>query len=331
MRSITDLPAPAAMARFPADFAPRFLLTVDTEEEFDWHAPFRRGGHGLDHVPHLRKFQHFCDRHGVAPVYLIDHPIATSPAAIEILREAALDGRAEIGVQLHPWVNPPFTEELCDFNSFSGNLPADLEHEKFRVLHDCIAAATGVKPLIYRAGRYGLGPHTAAILRGAGIAVDSSVRARFDYTGAGGVNYRYHPAHPYWADDERTLLELPLTTVFSGGWRRMGDRLYPALWRVPMLRGILARSGLLERIPLTPEGITVAEAKRGIDAALAEGLPLLVFSFHSPSLHPGNTPYVRHEEDLARFYNWWRDIFAYLTQRGVQPTSVAEITTAVQR
>lgn len=319
------------MARFPAGFGPRFLLTVDTEEEFDWNAPFRRGGHGLDHVPHLRKFQHFCDGHGVAPVYLIDHPIATSPAAIEILREAVRDGRAEIGAQLHPWVNPPFTEELCDFNSFSGNLPPQLEHEKFRVLHDCIAGAMGAKPLIYRAGRYGLGPHTATILRGAGIAVDSSVRARFDYTSAGGVNYRHHPAHPYWADDERTLLELPLTTVFSGGWRRMGDRLYPALWRMPMLRGILARCGLLERIPLTPEGITVAEAKRGIDAALAEELPLLVFSFHSPSLHPGNTPYVRHEEDLARFYNWWREIFAYLAQQGVRPTSISAITDAVQR
>ena len=88
---------------------------------------------------------------------------------------------------------------------------------------------------------------------------------------------------------------------------------------------------LLERIPLTPEGITVAEAKRGIDAALAEELPLLVFSFHSPSLHPGNTPYVRHEEDLARFYNWWREIFAYLAQQGVRPTSISAITDAVQR
>jgi hypothetical protein len=35
-------------------------------------------------------------------------------------------------------------------------------------------------------------------------------------------------------------------------------------------------------------------------------LPVLVFSFHSPSLAPGFTPYVRNEDDLLRFYDWWR-------------------------
>src|SRR5690606_39294261 len=46
----------------------------------------------------------------------------------------------------------------------------------------------------------------------------------------------------YWLDEERRLLELPLTTVFWGLLRRQGDALYPALWRTPRLRGLLARS-----------------------------------------------------------------------------------------
>jgi hypothetical protein len=163
------------------------------------------------------------------------------------------------------------------------------------------------------------------------IAIDSSVRAKFDYSAAGGPNYRRHPLTPYWLDDERTLLELPLTTVFWGMLRRQGEWLYPALWRTPRLRGGLSRLGLLERIPLTPEGVSVDEAIRGIDMALDDGLPVLVFSFHSPSLRPGHTPYVRSGDDLDMLYDWWRRVLAYLELRGIKPVSVAQIMQAVER
>jgi len=114
--------------------------------------------------------------------------------------------------------------------------------------------------------------------------------------------------------------------MFTGCLRRWGQTLYPLLGRVPRLLGALARGGLLERIPLSPEGTTVAEGIRAIDAALDDDLPLLVFSFHSPSLAPGHTPYVRDAADLETFYAWWRQIFAHLERRGVAPTTVQEFT-----
>jgi hypothetical protein len=55
-----------------------------------------------------------------------------------------------------------------------------------------------------------------------------------------------------------------------------------------------------------------------------------VFSFHSPSLQPGHTPYVRDEAELDAFYDWWRGVFEYLAKRGVKPASVREIRAAVQ-
>jgi hypothetical protein len=97
------------------------------------------------------------------------------------------------------------------------------------------------------------------------------------------------------------------------------------------LRGVLSYLGLLERIPLTPEGVTVDEAIRGIDIAIDDGLPVLVFSFHSPSLRPGYTPYVRSEADLDALYDWWRRVFAYCEMRSVRPATVAEIIQAVER
>ncbi|PEQ10461.1 WalW protein [Novosphingobium sp. PC22D] len=327
--NLLDRPGDSDFARFCEDFGQRFVVTVDVEEEFDWDKPIQREAFGLASVPALAKFQQFCEGFGVVPVYMIDYPIATSSIAADILGTAARDGRAEIGIQLHPWVNPPFEEEVNEFNSYAGNLPVDLERAKLMRLRDAIVANLGVAPKIYRAGRYGLGPRTAALLGEAGVAIDSSVRARFDYSNGGGPNYRKHPLHPYWIGDGRSLLELPLTTVYWGPLRELGETIYPHLWRAPSLRGVLARTGLLERIPLTPEGITADEAIRGTDIALDERLPVLVYSFHSPSLAPGHTPYVRTDGDLDRFYDWWRAVFAHLEGRGVRPACVGDIVGSV--
>lgn len=327
--SIIDRPEAPDFVRFPAGTPPRFLVTIDTEEEFEWGAPFRREGHGVETIAAFARFQRFCEGFGVVPLFLIDHPIATAPATAAVLGAAIATGKAEIGVHLHPWVNPPFKEEVNDFNSFPGNLPAPLEQAKFATLHAAIEANLGVRPQIYRAGRYGIGANSAAMLREAGIAIDTSVRALFDYSSTGGPDFRDHPRRPYWLDRQGGLVELPVTTVFGGLLRRWGGQIYPRLWREPRLRGVMARTRLLERLPLTPEGIRPAEAIRGIDAALAEGLPLLVFSFHSPSLAPGHTPYVRNAADLDAFYDWWRQIFAHLARRGVAATSVREITASL--
>ncbi|MDE2569867.1 MAG: polysaccharide deacetylase family protein [Sphingomonadales bacterium] len=328
--NILAVPADRDRVAFAPGFGQRFIVTVDTEEEFDWGKPLHRTEHELGHVPRIAKFQEFCEGHGVVPLYLIDYPVATDPVAAEILREPVAAGRAEVGVQLHPWVSPPFEEEVCEFNSFSGNLPEALERAKFHKLRDAIEEAFGATPLVYRAGRYGVGPRSAGILRECGIAIDTSVRAQFNYSGGGGPDFTHHPLAPYWIDRDAGLMEMPLTTVFWGPLRRQGRALYPRLWRAPRLRGLLSRLGLLERIALTPEGISADEAIKAIDIAIDDALPLLVFSFHSPSLDIGHTPYVKTADDLEQFYDWWRRAFAYLEQRSVHPASVREIIAAAQ-
>jgi len=329
--NLLEPPGKQAFASFSGDFGQRFIVTVDTEEEFDWSAPLDRDKHSVVTVPALCKFQQFCEGFGVIPSYLIDWPVADSSFAPAAIGDAVSSGRAEVGVQLHPWVSPPFVEDVNERNSYAGNLPFELEREKLHMLRDRIERAFGTAPRSYRAGRYGLGSRTAEILMECGIAVDTSVRARFDYSGTNGPNYREHPLRPYWVDAERRLLELPLTTVYWGPLRQVGNIIYPHLWRAPSVRGVLARTGLLERIPLTPEGITAEEALRGVDIAIDEGLPVLVFSFHSPSLATGHTPYVRNEADLNALYDWWRALFTHLARRSVKPTSIGEIMNSVQR
>ena len=324
---LLDPPDQSDFARFDSAFGQRVLLTVDTEEEFDWNGGFDAHDYRLDAVPKLERFQQFAEGIGVVPVYLIDWPVAHATRAQEVLRDAAARGAAEIGVQLHPWVNPPHLEETDERNSFAGNLPAELERDKLYRLREAIEAHFGVAPQVYRAGRYGAGANTAATLKECGIGVDSSVRAFYDYSSRGGPNYAAMPNVPYWVDG--ALLELPLTTVFGGMLRRQGAALYPWLARHSRLRSVAARSGLLERIPLTPEGIAIEDALRGIDIALDDGLPVLVLSFHSPSLAVGHTPYVNTDRELDGLYDWFRAVYAHLEKRDVAPTTIGEIMRAV--
>jgi hypothetical protein len=306
---------------------PQYIVTVDTEEEFDWAAPFSRDGYGTRHVPQIATFQTLCDQHGVQPIYLVDYPIAADAAAVDLLGEIQNSGRGEIGAQLHSWMTPPFDEDVTAYNSYACNLPADLEAAKLRTLCAKINTQFGSSPLIYRAGRYGAGPDTMPVLHELGFRIDSSVRSLFDYQHQGGPDYSQSALEPYWLIDSQ-LIELPLTSVFAGSLKIGGKTMFGSMFTSDTSRSLLARTGLLERVALTPEGIPVHKAIEAIDLALDMGLPVLNFSFHSPSLEPGHTPYVRTEEDLERFYTWWQQVFAHLEKRSVHPTTAKKIVEA---
>lgn len=329
--SMLDVPPLGRTARFARGFGQRVLLTVDTEEEFDWRGPFRREGYGLSHVAAIPRFQNFCETLGARPVYLVDWPIVHDARAVEIIGDAVRRGTAEMGVQLHPWVNPPFDEEVSVHNSFAGNLPQGLEAAKFMRLRDAVETAFGAAPLIYRAGRYGLGPHTADLLKSAGIKVDTSVRPLFDYSPQGGADYSGHPLAPYWVDAERSLLELPLTSAYWGPLRQLGPAIHRVQRHLPTVFSGFSRFRLLERIALTPEGVSAEEALRGVDLALDSGLPVLVLSLHSPTLAPGHTPYAKDEAMVERLYGWLEAVYAHLAARGVTSCTVTDIIAATEK
>ncbi|MGD9810661.1 MAG: polysaccharide deacetylase family protein [Sphingobium sp.] len=305
-----------------AAFGTRFLLTVDTEEEFDWNIPFDRESRSVTISEAMRRGQGYFRATGVRPLYLADYPMIDDPVTGPMLAQWVAAGEADIGAHCHPWVNPPHEEAVSIRNSFAGNLPEALERAKLTVLRDRITEVTGRPPLAFRAGRYGAGPNTGAILCDLGFRVDSSVRSRFSYAGEQGPDFSGMPVRPYRVGG---LVELPLSTAWCGLLRGAGDSLQRLIDGGGIAAGAMARSGLLQRIPLTPEGVSPAEAKRAIDRLLGDGLRLLVFSFHSPTLAPGHTPYVRNDDDLNSFWRWWDDVLAHLALRGVAPASLDEI------
>ena len=264
---------------------------------------------------HIDRAQRVFDTFGIVPNYVVDYPIAAQAEAFGPLKAYADAGRALIGAHLHPWVSPPFDEEINARNSYPGNLPRALEQEKLRVLTDQIATAFGAPPLTYLAGRYGFGPNTCEILEALGYEVDISAAASIDYSADGGPDYSGYTSDPYWFGRNRRLLGLPGSGGYVGKLRAGGTPLYRRLMH-PWLRrarvsGAIARLRLLERIRLSPEDYSEPEMRRLTHALMADGVRIFVFSFHSPSVMPGGAPYVRSDADLERFLEKCRRYFDF--------------------
>lgn len=285
--------------------APLLCVVIDTEEEFDWSGPHRRENRSVRAIAAAPRAQEIFARYGLVPTWVVDHPVADDADAAAVLKAFQDRGEAEIGAHLHPWVNPPHEEEVSAFNSYPGNLPPALERAKLECLTARIESAFGRRPLVYKAGRFGIGPATPELLADLGYLVDASIVPWTEFTADGGPDFRHEGPLPRAFDAAGKVMELPLSVGFAGLFGGIGPRLYPHLFGRTRLAlhvpGICARLGLLERIRLTPEGSDASDHRRMTRAVVAQGLRVLTYTFHSPSLEPGHTPYVRSERDLQHF------------------------------
>jgi hypothetical protein len=297
-------PDPDAVINWP-DLQPLLAVIVDTEAEFDWAFNHSRKSTGVRSVKEQHRAHRVFERFGVRPTYVLDYPVSTTPEGYHPIRELLKDGDCEIGAHLQPWDTPPFTEHLCDANSYPGNLPVELERAKLHELTAAIEANLGVRPVIYKAGRYGVGKATPELLVDLGYLVDVSVLPHTDLSAQYGPDFCRCGAKPYWCGPGRSLLEIPMSVGFTGALATFGVALHRRT-NEPSLRGlhipgVLARLRLFDRVTLSPEGVTVAEQRRLTKALLATGHRIFSLTYHSPSLEPGNTPYVRSEVDLRKF------------------------------
>ncbi len=291
------------LIRLPESSPPRLLVVVDTEEEFDWERDFDRASTSVTAMRHLGRAQRVFDERGVTPTYVVDYPVASQEEGVAPLAEVHADGRAVVGAHLHPWVNPPHDEVVDRRSSFPGNLPRALEAAKLARLTDELEARLGERPTVYKAGRYGLGPNTASILAEQGFEVDVSASPPYDYRAEGGPDYGGFGCEPYWFGDG-PLLGIPSTGAYVGWAGAASSRLYAVAAAAPgwsRLPGVLARARAVERLRLSPEGFSGADLERLTRHLLGRGLRVFSLSFHSPSLEPGWTPYVRSASDLERF------------------------------
>ena len=301
------------LVRLAADRRPVLLTVISTEEEFDWNQPFDPRATSVEAMRSIGLAQQVFDSYGVKPAYVVTHPVATQRDGWSLLKEFQDSGRAEIGAHLHPWVSPPIDESINVENSYPGNLPSDLEARKLRVLVDAIEGTFGRRPVTYQAGRYGFGPNTVQNLREVGIEIDISATPPFDFGFEGGPNYSTLSSEPRWVGGDDELLMLPVTGAYVGYLQWSTHNIYrmASAMSWAKLPGILSRLGAIDRLRLSPEGFTPEDNAKLVRFLHARGLRVFVYSFHSPSVVPGCTPYVRTQRDVQVFLDRCRRFFDF--------------------
>jgi hypothetical protein len=283
---------------------PQLLVVVHTEEEFDWSAPFDRRATATSHIRTIHPMHEVFVRKGAKPTYVLDFPVASQDESIQLIRQLLMDSGTTLGAHLHPWVSPPYEEELSPYNSYPGNLPESLERAKIAMLSTQIEESFSIRPTVYLAGRYGYGPNTERILSDLGYEIDMSPAPSFNYSADGGPDYSHYNCYPFWTVD-RHLLRIPHTSAQVGFLCRDGISRYHieensilASLRIP---SVLARIGGVRRLRLSPEGFSLRDMCRLTKALFRSGIRVFLLTFHSPSLEAGHTPYVRSQKDVTKF------------------------------
>jgi len=328
----------ADIVAFSPDLAPRLVCIIDAEEEFDWAEPFSSRNNSVKTIKAQISAQRIFDRFKLMPTYAVDYPVASQEDGYGPLREFVQSGLCEIGAQLHPWVTPPYDELVSDENSFAYNLPVELQRKKIATLTDAIVSSFGVKPKVFRTGRYGAGAATIGLLREFSYEIDCSVLpgppiASFS------PDYSQATSMTYWLDDERCVLEIPVTAGTVGPLRILRGAaniaFSSAISKSMKIPAILARTGMLNRIRLTPEGNTLSEAKALTRALFREGQRVFAISYHSPSLEPGKTPYTHNQRDVARFLSWIEGYIEFFLEemngRAATPGEVRQLAASIDR
>ncbi len=236
--------------KFASELKPHLIVIVDTEEEFDWSAPPDRNANSVNAIDYVHLAQDVFNEYGVKPCYVVDYPVASKEKSINVIKSFLDQGECEIGAQLHPWVTPPFEEKLSAYNTFAGNLSAELELAKIGALTKMIEESFSVRPVAYKAGRYGLGPNTAGIIEKLGYEIDLSVCPAFDFSPIGGPNYEEYSCEPFRFGSQNGLLEVPLTSALVGPFENWSRSIYRLAGRFDFIRcrGALARLGLVDRL-----------------------------------------------------------------------------------
>lgn len=295
-----DNPVPVPLG---GETKPRLFVVVDTEEEFDWGHPFSRSNTSVQAMRHLGRAHKICAAFGLRPTYVIDYPVAAQPEAYEVVADWLRSGECVVGAHLHPWVTPPFEEAVNGRNSFVCNIAPALQEAKIGALVDVIQANLAVRPRTFKAGRYGIGRTALQVLAARGFEVDASINPLMDFGPVEGPDFSACTARPFWFAGD--ILEVPCTHGYVGWARVVGQPVRraaerPVLQRIRM-PGIVARLGAVNQVMLSPEGNTLEEMVALTRSLMHDGLRVFSFSFHSPSVEPGHTPYVRSDRDLQEF------------------------------
>jgi hypothetical protein len=295
-----------------------FCVTIDTEPDCDIH--WKRSKpltfeSVLIGIPQI--LRPIWNKYEIKPVYFVSPEVAENSECCKILKEE-INLSAEIGSHLHSEYIGPDKKYECFAGTSSKEFPCyaystETELEKIKNLTDIISNNLGVKPVSYRAARYGADLDTIKSLEKLGYKTDSSVTPQIDWSDRGGPDHSVAPIQPYFISKDNyysagnsKILEVPITIS------RKRFFLLPDKW-------------LFYRW-LRPSHMTVAEMKALINEFVRSyDSPVLNMMFHSMEVIPRKTPFVRTRLGRKMYLSRLERILRYLRLKGFQSRTLQEI------
>lgn len=270
-----------------------FVLTIDTEEEWDWSGPFPQQVANVNNIDKLPAFNNICEDLGIRPTYFVDYAVSNNKLAVEKMLTFTTKGNCEIGAHLHPWCNPPYFGDVGEAESHVINLPVEQVSQKLDVLMTSLESSFGVKAKSFRTGRWGIDKNVMELLIKSGINLDSSVYPYYqnEYFSCVGS-----PTLPYWPDlndplkrsEQRTIYELPVTVGFNRTNFELANSIHVAFAKPSLswtrFNGLAWHSNLLRKIYLCPELSASEDMLTLCDKVIEKGYPVLHMYMHSSSL-----------------------------------------------
>lgn len=293
-------------------------VTIDTEPDCDVHwrrsrpLTFESVIFGIPSI--LRPLW---DKFGIKPVYFVSPEVAANEQCCRALKEEIGRG-AEIGAHLHSeYIEPQRKHEdiagttSYEFPCFAYD--AEVESAKIKNLTELMEKNLGVRPVSYRAARYGADLDTIKALAKLGYKVDSSVTPTVGWQKQGGPDHSRAPKQPYFVSPDNyyspgngTILEVPIT-VSGKRFPMLPDRWMYYRWLRPTFMTAFEMKML------------VAQFARNYDR------PVVNLMFHSMEILPGKTPFVRTKLGQKMYLNRLTSILRYTIKTGFEGKTLAEI------
>ncbi len=302
----------------------KLIITIDTEED-NW-GEFNASSWPVNNVEEIPALQQLFDDFKVKPTYLVNYTIVSNEKAVSILKPILMDGKCEIGSHPHPWNTPPIEEEINEKNSMLCNLPSDLQFRKIQTLHETIQNAFGVTPISFRAGRYGHSTELATNLHKLGYKVDTSITPLTNWKQEYGPDFSDIFPHPFLLDQ---LLEVPVSVGFTQNNFERANFLLKSLknnqyTKYIRLLGILSKTGMLNKVSLSPEFSTVHDMIKLTNRLKKKGFRYVNMEFHSTSLLHGAGQYTRTLSDKQQFIQCIEDLLTFARDTGIESITLSE-------
>lgn len=299
---------------------PPVMVTVDTEEIFDWNNP-KPVGHSLSLLGDFARFQILCEHFEIIPHYFLTWPLMEDTKTAAWFKQLFKSGKATLGLHLHAWETPPVHPLKTESQLYQSSMPQELHLQTLQHLAMLFETVFGFRATTHRAGRYGISPSVLEDLAEIGIVHDFSPSAGFDFRAQGGPDFTHLSAHPFY---HRTRMGDIITCLPPSGARAIKRTQVFLPQKLNAIANFKSATGWQENLQshltapmrLTPEGNS-SDAMIALARALAQShVPLLTLSFHSSTLTPGATPYTKDKQDVKNFLTRLEQFLLWQKQHG---------------